>query len=173
MNITFEAPVTERRVQIVILNDNVLESVEQFSVTIVAVEGVFPVEVIDAVAVVEITDNDRKSWELPTRIRLPLYVYTYQAVFLLSIFIPICFSPHTCEITFCNYNYNYIIIAGVVIGFQLGTDSIDESVGGSGLLRGTLEILSGVLSRDAVIQFQSLAEDNQDSQATEGVYPFS
>ena len=53
---------TERTVQIVILNDNVVESVEQFSVTIVAVEGLFPVEVIDAVAVVEITDNDGKSW---------------------------------------------------------------------------------------------------------------
>ena len=89
MNITFEAAVTERTVQIVILNDNVLESVEQFSVTIMAVEGLFPVEVIDAVAVVEITDNDRKSWGLPTGIRLPLYVYTYCCASFYQIFFPI------------------------------------------------------------------------------------
>ena len=62
MNITFEASVTEQVVQIAISNDDVVENNEAFNVTIEAVDGVYPVDVIDSVVEVEIADNDRKSY---------------------------------------------------------------------------------------------------------------
>ena len=60
MNITFEVPETEKVVQILITNDDVLERDEQLQVVIAPVEGLFPVEVIESVVAVNIADNDRE-----------------------------------------------------------------------------------------------------------------
>ena len=60
MNVTFDAEVNEKVVQIIIVNDNILEHVEEFSVTIEPVPGVFPVAVIDGNVRVELSDNDCK-----------------------------------------------------------------------------------------------------------------
>ena len=49
---------TVRVIQIPIVNDDVQERVEDFTVIIVAVDGIYPVNVIRSIAVISISDND-------------------------------------------------------------------------------------------------------------------
>lgn len=58
VNVTFEASVIQQRVLLDIVNDDINENSELFSVTIEPVEGLYPLRVIDSLATVEITDSD-------------------------------------------------------------------------------------------------------------------
>ena len=60
MNVTFDADVIEQVVQVIIINDDILEYEEEFMVTIEAVPGPFPVEVINGRVNIELSDNDCK-----------------------------------------------------------------------------------------------------------------
>ena len=60
MNITFDTSVTEKVVQILISNDDMVENNEMFTVSITAVDGVYPVRVVDSELRVVIVDNDRE-----------------------------------------------------------------------------------------------------------------
>ena len=59
--ITFGVEETEMEVLILIRDNAALEEVEEFNIMIEAVEGDFPVAVVDSMATVTITDNDCNS----------------------------------------------------------------------------------------------------------------
>ena len=59
--ITFGEEETEMEVLIFILYNSALEETEHFTVRIEAIEGVFPVAVVNSTATVNITDNDGNS----------------------------------------------------------------------------------------------------------------
>jgi hypothetical protein len=62
--VTFEAEDVEMEVQTLILDNLAVERVEEFSVFITPVPGLFPVAVENDMAVVSITDNDGTSSKL-------------------------------------------------------------------------------------------------------------
>ena len=61
MNVTFEIDVTEIDVQIVITNDEILEADEDFFVMMLPVEGIYPLDVRDGLASIQLSDNDGKQ----------------------------------------------------------------------------------------------------------------
>ena len=63
MNITFDTSVTEKVVQILISNDDMVETTEMFTVNITAVDGLYPLKVLDSELRLDIIDNDRELWE--------------------------------------------------------------------------------------------------------------
>ncbi len=56
--ITFAIEELQYEGTLLIMNDEVVENVEQLSLQIEALDGVFPVNVMDAAAMVTITDDD-------------------------------------------------------------------------------------------------------------------
>ena len=56
--VTFEVEDVEKEVQVQIVDNAAVERVEQFSVFLTPLPGVFPVAVLNSTAVVSITDND-------------------------------------------------------------------------------------------------------------------
>ena len=58
--IKFEVKETRKDLSIIIVDDEALEELEYFNVSIRAVPGVFPVVVKNSQAIVEIVDNDRE-----------------------------------------------------------------------------------------------------------------
>ncbi len=56
--ITFAIEELQYEGTLLIMNDEVVENVEQLSLQIEALDGMFPVNVIDAAAMVTITDDD-------------------------------------------------------------------------------------------------------------------
>ncbi len=56
--ITFAIEELQYEGTLLIMNDEVVENVEQLSLRIEAIDGMFPVNVIDAAAMVTITDDD-------------------------------------------------------------------------------------------------------------------
>lgn len=56
--VTFEIEDVEKEIQTTILDNSAVERVEQFTVFLTPLVGVFPVAVQDSLAVVSITDND-------------------------------------------------------------------------------------------------------------------
>ena len=58
--VTFEVIDMEATVETLIIDNSAVEGVEQFSVMITAVPGLFPVAVQNSTAVVSISDNDGK-----------------------------------------------------------------------------------------------------------------
>ena len=56
--ITFAIEELQYEGTLLIMNDEVVENVEQLSLRIEALDGMFPVNVIDAAAMVTITDDD-------------------------------------------------------------------------------------------------------------------
>ena len=60
---TFPVDVTEVTVDIKIINDDILESPENFSMIMEPVPGLFPLAVKDKTLIIQITDNDSKKKE--------------------------------------------------------------------------------------------------------------
>ena len=56
--VTFEVEEVEKEVQVQIVDNAAVERVEQFSVFLTPLPGLFPVAVLNSAAVVSITDND-------------------------------------------------------------------------------------------------------------------
>ncbi len=56
--ITFAIEDLQYKGTLIIMNDEVVENVEQFGLQIEALDGVFPVNVVDATVIVTITDDD-------------------------------------------------------------------------------------------------------------------
>ena len=56
--VTFEVEEVEKEVQVQIVDNAAVEHVEQFSVFLTPLPGVFPVAVLNSTAVVSIADND-------------------------------------------------------------------------------------------------------------------
>ena len=85
--IKFEAEETRKDLSIIIVDDEALEELEYFNVSIRAVPGAFPVVVKNSQAIVEIVDNDRE------------HTHTYAHKVMMSIFLcavaVIGFSPVT------------------------------------------------------------------------------
>ena len=72
---------TVRVIQIPIVNDDVQERVEDFTVMIVAVDGIYPVNVIRSTAVIHISDNDCKLLNIILRLFF-LCIFLYFNPFL-------------------------------------------------------------------------------------------
>ncbi len=56
--ITFAIEDLQYEGTLIIMNDEVVENVEQFGLQIEALDGVFPVNVVDSTVMVTITDDD-------------------------------------------------------------------------------------------------------------------
>ena len=65
--ITFAIEELQYEGTLLIMNDEVVENVDQLSLQIEALDGVFPVNVIDAAAMVTITDDDGEISHVFTR----------------------------------------------------------------------------------------------------------
>ena len=61
INVTFPVDVTEVTVEIKVINDDILESYENFSLLLQPVPGVFPLAVVNKMLTVQIIDNDGKK----------------------------------------------------------------------------------------------------------------
>ena len=89
--IRFEVEETRKDLSIIICDDEALEELEYFNVSIRAVPGVFPVVVKNSQAIVEIVDNDREHTHTHT--------HTYAHKVMISVFLcavaVIGFSPVT------------------------------------------------------------------------------
>ena len=62
---TFQIRDREKAVQAMILDDAIVERIEQFSVIITPIPGLFPVAVQDSTAVVSIIDDDGELMHYP------------------------------------------------------------------------------------------------------------
>ena len=60
MNITFGISEREKIVPVIIINDDIVERIEFFTVEVAPVQGLFRVEVLDTLTVVRIIDDDCK-----------------------------------------------------------------------------------------------------------------
>ena len=60
MNVTFQVPDREKLVTVFILNDDIVERDESFSIMITPVPGVYPLQVLDPLVMVDIIDDDGK-----------------------------------------------------------------------------------------------------------------
>ncbi len=65
--ITFAIEELQYKGTLLIMNDEVVENVEQLSLQIEALDGMFPVNVVDAAAMVTITDDDGEISDAFTR----------------------------------------------------------------------------------------------------------
>ena len=60
MNITFGISEREKIVPVIIINDDIVERIELFTVEVAPVQGLFRVEVLDTLTTVDIIDDDCK-----------------------------------------------------------------------------------------------------------------
>ena len=156
--ITFSPEQTSATVSVTIVDDDVLEDVEQFTVEVVATEGQERVDVVGDAANIFISDDDCENFFkcfasficpaclpacLPAcvPVLLSLHMYMYADVYL-SISICLCVSLSSSPYYFVSFT-----LIAVTVGFSSATYSVSE---GDGISNVSLE-LTGTTEREVTV----------------------